>query len=324
MSSRFVIPSGGPLRPDRPVVMLVVGALIAALTGPVPGARAAEAPEVTLDRVDLAPGVHLVRSNSPIGNPSTVLVDGPDGVLVVDPNLALAGEALSALIARLDLGPVRYVVATHHHGDHSEGLETFPDAVALAPVPQRERLRTDAIVLGQRPIHADALPELTFDGSITLHLGANTARLLLPPDRSGHTDGDVLVHLPEAGVLCVGDHLFLDRFPIIDLDGGGSFEGYLANLRWISDAFAPDTRIVAGHGTFEPDPVRLATVDEVRAWRETLEATIRWVSARLDEGHTVEEIAEMDLPPAFASMTERPRYVSAPRWIAAVAASRER
>jgi len=323
MPSRLPRVSWDPVRPF-PVAALVVGALLVSPAGRGPAVHAAEAPQVTLDRIELAEGVHLVRSNSPIGNPSTVLVRGPDGALVVDPNLALAGETLRSLITRLERGPVRYVVATHHHGDHSEGLETFPDAVALAPAPQRERLRTGPIVLGERPIHGAALPELTFDGAVTLHLGANTARLLLPPHRSAHTDGDVFVHLPEAGVLCAGDHLFLDRFPIIDLDGGGSLQGYLANLDWIADAFPPDTRIVAGHGTFEPDPIRLATVDEVRSWRRTLDATITWIGDRLDEGHTVEEIAEMDLPPAFASLTARPRYVSAPRWIAAVARARER
>ena len=278
----------------------------------------AEPMKVTLDALELADGLTMVRTDSPIGNPSTTVAVGEGGVLLVDPNLAIAEDVLTGYLDELGAGPVRYVITTHYHGDHSEGLEVFPEAVALAPRLQRDRLRTGAVVLGERPIEAEALPDLVFDDDLTLRFGEHTIDLLLPPDRSGHTDGDVLVYFREAGVLVAGDYVFDGKFPLIDYDAGGSLTGYLANLHWMLQRFPPQTRIVPGHGSFAPAPPRALSMGDLRAWLEALERTIDWVRDQLEAGRTVAQILESELPEEIERMGARPRYVKPENWIKSV------
>ncbi|ANM29997.1 hypothetical protein ABI59_11080 [Acidobacteria bacterium Mor1] len=181
---------------------------------------------------------------------------------------------------------------------------------------QRERLATGQVVLGERPIEAAALPDLVFDQDVTLRFAGRTIDLLLPPNRSGHTDGDLFIYLREDRVLCAGDYVFFDKFPIVDLQNGGSLDGFLENLRWIVDRFPPDTRVVPGHGTFKPAEIRIATIAEVRAYAETLERTIDWIRGELERGVDLETLATRDdLPEPLPTMGARPRYLSAERWI---------
>ncbi len=272
--------------------------------------------KATLDSLELGDGLFLLRSDSPIGNPSTLALRGEEGFLLVDPNLLLAAQPLKAFLRSAGDLPVRYIATTHFHGDHSEGLEVFPDAVSFAPVRQRERLATGEVVLGERPIEAAALPDIVFDEDVTLRFAGRTIDLLLPPNRNGHTDGDLFVYLREDRVLVAGDYVFFDKFPIVDLQNGGSLDGFLENLRWVVERFPPDTRVVPGHGTFKPEAIRLATIADVRAYADTLEQTVEWIRGELERGADVETLATReDLPEPLPTMGARPRYLSAERWI---------
>ncbi len=294
--------------------ILIVLAIAAAFSTSLPAAEGEM--KATLDSLELADGLFLLRSDSPIGNPSTLALRGEDGFLLVDPNLLLAAEPLREFLAAQGGAPVRYIATTHFHGDHSEGLELFPGSVSLAPRAQRRRLATGRVVLGERPIESSALPDLTLDDDVTLRFGGRTIDLMLPPQRHGHTDGDLLVYLREDRVLCAGDYVFFDKFPIVDLDNGGSLEGFLGNLRWIADTFPPDTRVVPGHGTFKPEPIRTATIAQVRAYADALERSIAWIRHQLESGVDIETLAAReDLPEPFPTMGAKPRYLSAARWI---------
>lgn len=267
-----------------------------------------------VDIVSLRDGIWMLRTNTPLGNPSTVVATGSDGVLVVDPNFRDASAPLLHAISELSPRPIRWIVTTHHHGDHSEGLETFPsDAIRLAPDGQLPHLRTGAIVAGERPIEASSLPHLTFRDRVTLELGGITAELIALP--AGHTDGDTVVWFPDARVLVAGDHLFLERFPIIDVDDGGDLDGYLANMQWMIDTFPEDTLVVPGHGTFPPDAARAASLDDLRAELEALRRSIDIVRGRLAAGLDGDAIVAAGLPSEIEVLGRKPRYVSTERWL---------
>ncbi len=305
-------------RPDPTVARIAACIVLAVAAAPLlpSSARADDAPPVTVDALELAEGLHLVRSNSPVGNPSTVVLETGDGFLLVDPNLLLAADALRGFLDGRGGGPVRWIATTHYHGDHSEGLESFPGATAFAPRPQRERGAAQPVVLGERPVAVAALPDVALEADATLHAGGRTVELLLPPRRDAHTDGDLFVWFREDRVLCAGDHVFLDRFPLVDHDAGGSLDGLLENLRWIAETFPPDTRIVPGHGAFPPDPVRALTIAEIRAYVAALERAVDWVRERLEAGVDVDRLAtEIEPPEEIAAFARRPRYVSVERWV---------
>lgn len=272
-----------------------------------------EAPLV--DVLHLAGPVYMLRANTPIANPSTVVSVGEDGVFVVDPNLEAAGEALETAIRELG-GEVRLIASTHYHGDHTEGLERFtPPAVAIAPQLQRERLATGEVVLGERPVRPESLPTITFEGRIRVHFNGETIEIFTPRHAKGHTDGDAFVYFEDSGVLCAGDYLFLDKYPIVDLEGGGDLEGYLANIDDLLARFPDDTLVVPGHGTFSPAAIEVATMDRLAKHLALLRETIRIVRDRMLRGESLDEILATGLPERFAPIGERPRFVSEERWI---------
>ena len=117
--------------------LLVLPAWLAA-QAPAPAAPPPENLEV--DSVQLAEELYFLRSNTKMGNPGSVVLLGPEGTVLVDPNLARVGPSLEKEITRLGGGPVRYVFCTHYHGDHAEGMKYFgPKATIITPHHQRER-----------------------------------------------------------------------------------------------------------------------------------------------------------------------------------------
>lgn len=274
-----------------------------------------EAP--AFDVLHLAGTVYMLRSDTPIANPSTVVSVGADGVFLVDPNLESVGPSLLPTIRRLGPGPLRFVTSTHFHGDHTENYELLakeaPAATAFVPHAQRERLATGEVVYGERPLQPAALPALTFEGTLTLRFNGETIDVMTLPHRRGHTDGDAVVYFREAGVLAVGDYLFLDKFPI--LDDSGDLEGYLANIAYLLATFPADTLVVPGHGRFRPDAAEAATMADFRRNYDRLRESIDIVRWQLAEGRTADEIVARGLPESFRSYGARPRFVSEERWI---------
>ena len=122
----------------------LVAAILAALSMSLVSAE--EDPPV--DAVHLRGAVWMLRTNTPIGNPSTVVAATEDATLVVDPNLLAASAPLREAIEKLGGGPIRWVTATHSHGDHSEGFEVFTEGTAIVPSAQRYQLATGRIVKG--------------------------------------------------------------------------------------------------------------------------------------------------------------------------------
>ena len=118
-----------------------------------------------------------------------------------------------------------------------------------------------------------------------------------------------------ANALYIGDHYLVGKFPLIDIDGGGSLEGYFANLNWILETYGRDTIILGGHGTFYPDEIALPTYADFEQWVRNLEKTIGIIRSAHSRGDAVEQAVEIGLGPEFKAMGARPRYQSEERWI---------
>lgn len=203
--------------------------------------------EVKVEKI--APGVAvLFGAGGNIG-----LSYGVDGNIIVDDQYAPMSEKIVAAIATLDPDPVRFVVNTHWHGDHTGGNEAMGKrgAVIVAHSNVRTRMSSEQFIaaLGDKvpASPAAALPVVTFEDGVTLHLNGDTLHIVHVAD--AHTDGDSLVHWQKANVLHMGDTFFNKvTFPFLDLSSGGSIDGLIAaadkGLEWSNGT----TRIIPGHG----------------------------------------------------------------------------
>ena len=213
-------------------------------------ATAAQEAEVFVDTVDLGGGIYALITNR--GGNVGVSV-GEDGVFMIDTQFAPIAPFLDrAQRAVSDDAPVELVLNTHLHGDHVLGNAWFAErgAVIMAHHSVRPALEhpVTANLTGATPdpLSGDFLPVVQLNGGETLSYNGQTVRLHHEPD--AHTAGDVWVHFVEADVIHTGDLLFSGWFPYIDLDNGGTVNGFIAAMQSMVDAAGPQTRVISGHG----------------------------------------------------------------------------
>jgi cyclase len=177
---------------------------------------------------------------------------GDDGVIMVDGQFAPMHDKLKAAIAAVTPQPVKFLVNTHYHGDHTGGNLLFSKdgATVVAHINVRERLAagTTNNLTGVKvpPVAEAALPAKTYTDALTLEVKGRTAALKHPAN--AHTDGDTFVYFADANVLATGDSVTVGRYPNIDFVQGGNIKGMIAAsdnyLTFVNDA----TKIVPGHG----------------------------------------------------------------------------
>jgi glyoxylase-like metal-dependent hydrolase (beta-lactamase superfamily II) len=198
---------------------------------------------------------------------------------------------------------VRYVINTHLHDDHTGGNSILGSrATVIAHDSVRRRFTTGPAMLFVRP--KEAVPAVTFDRAMTIHINGEEVRLLhMPP---AHTDGDVIVHFVRAGTVAVGDLIFAEKFPFVALTQGGSVQGYLDDLEAMVSTFPAGTRFIAAHGPSY-------TAAQVRAYRVELLAMRDRVRLALAAGRTATELKAAGILDPWTSWGDS--YVSADRFV---------
>jgi glyoxylase-like metal-dependent hydrolase (beta-lactamase superfamily II) len=212
---------------------------------------------------------------------------GPDGIFVVDTQFAPLSDRLVAAIRQISPAPIRFVVNTHVHGDHTGGNENFAKlgATILSRPLLRQRLANPAppAAGGAPPAAAPAaaLPRLTFDSRTTVYLNGEAIELIPLP--GAHTDGDTAVRFPVADALMTGDVFRSVGYPNIDRANGGTLKGISDALDTLIQAAGPNTKVLPGHGDITN---RAAIV----AHRDMLVAVRDRVSKAIQAGQTQEQI----------------------------------
>jgi glyoxylase-like metal-dependent hydrolase (beta-lactamase superfamily II) len=177
---------------------------------------------------------------------------GQDAIIMVDSEFAPLHDKIKAAIAALSPLPVRYLVDTHFHGDHTGGNALFAKdgATVVAEENVRKRLAEGSTngLNGNKtpPVPPDALPAKTYANSLTLHVKGVGARLGHPTH--AHTDGDTYVWFKDADVLATGDTVVIGRYPNIDFASGGNIKGMIAASDIYLKLADDRTKIVPGHG----------------------------------------------------------------------------
>src|SRR5208337_3126264 len=211
---------------------------------------------------------------------------------IVDDEFAPLAEKIQAALHNLGITdkPVRFVINTHFHGDHTGG--NLPLATAGATIIAhdnvRKRLETGgpggnggSIQTQNSPQPKGALPIITFADDVTVHLNGEDIRALHFP--AGHTDGDSVIFFPKNNVVHMGDDFVRYGFPFIDVASGGSVQGMIDAMEKASAMLPADVKVIPGHG-------EISNLDDVRAFARMLRETTAVIEKALADHETLDQM----------------------------------
>ncbi len=214
------------------------------------------------------------------------VLTGPDGVFMVDTQFAPLSEKIAAAVKQLTPQPIKFVVNTHVHGDHTGGDENFGrmGATIISREELRFRLAHPAPQANGQPgvpTAAVGLPKQTYREKLTLHMNGEDVHLIAIP--RAHTDGDTMVYFPGLDIIMTGDFYRSIQYPNVDRGNGGSLQGLIDGLGTVIGHAGPNTKIIPGHGP---------TVDRaaVTAHRDMATTVRDRVAALVAQGKTEDEV----------------------------------
>ena len=258
----------------------------------------AQQPEVTIKVEQIAPGVAVLFGQG--GNIG--LSYGEDGNVLIDDQFAPLTPKILAAVATVDPDPVKFLINTHWHGDHSGGNENLGKAGAVIMAHDNVRVRMASPQLGGRATPASpkmALPVVTYADGLSLHVNGDEIRTVHM--QNAHTDGDSFVMWKKANVVHMGD-LFFNKvtLPFIDLASGGDVRGVVAAADKALAMTNADTKFIPGHGP-------MATRADLIAYRDMIKAVMSSVASGIKAKQTLAQIqaakpaAKYEVPGAFIS-----------------------
>ncbi len=217
---------------------------------------------------------------------------GEDGIVLVDDEYAPLAEKIAAALGALGITdkPVRFIINTHYHYDHTGGNAAFAagGTTLIGHDNVRARLLTggDAgngttTLFPEKPRPASALPVITFDHDLSVHLNGEDIRALHFP--AGHTDGDAIIFFPHANVVHMGDDYVRYGFPFIDVQAGGSVQGMIRACEGTLAQVPADVKIIPGHG-------EVSNVAELREYVAMLKGSSAAVARALRAGKTLDQM----------------------------------
>lgn len=231
----------------------------------------------------IAGNIYMIESTGGFGGGNIGVSVGEDGIVIVDDKFAPLAPKIEAALKGISDKPVRFVLNTHYHGDHTHGNRVWgKSAAVIAHENVRKRLlQPDPDTKEMTP--AVALPVITFEHGVAVHLNGEDIRAMHFP--SGHTDGDSVIFFTQSNVIHMGDDFFNGMFPFVDLESGGTMRGYIAAVEKVAKQAKPDAKFIPGHG-----PV--ATLDDLKKYLAMLKDTYQIVAAAVKQGKTLEQLTQ--------------------------------
>jgi cyclase len=241
---------------------------------------------------------------------------GPEGILLIDAQYAQLSDKVLAAIRKIDNGPIRFLVNTHIHRDHTAGNAFFAKQGAV--IFAREELRDGMVRLSQAPnagsnpvANPAGFPVVTYGMGppVKIHLNGETVDFI--PIRAAHTGGDTNIKFEKANVLFIGDFYRNYGYPFIDIANGGSLKGMLEGLDLTMKSADANTTIVPGHGT-------LIKRDAIVPYRDMILAVSDKVQQMIAQGKTLQEVLAAKVTTPYDAKTAGGTDSSADRFVSAV------
>lgn len=211
---------------------------------------------------------------------------GDDGIVMIDDQYAPLAPKIEAALKSITDKPVRFILNTHYHGDHTGGNEHFGKSAPLvAHENVRKRLASGVTRRGTTtpPAAPGALPVVTFNDTLTIHLNGEDVRAVHMPH--GHTDGDSVIWFTKSNVVHMGDDYFNGMFPFVDTENGGSVSGLIANIEKVVATIPDDAKVIPGHGP-------LSDKAGLRAFLDVLRGTYKAVQTGVAAGKSLDQLKE--------------------------------
>lgn len=224
---------------------------------------------------------------------------GEDGILIIDDQFAPLANKIEAALADIQPGMPKFIINTHYHGDHTGSNAHFgKHGTIMAHHNVLKRLSNN------EKSTASALPVITYEQGISVHFNQDTLQIIhMGP---GHTDGDSIVLWKKTPLVHMGDLFFKDRFPYIDLKGGGSVTGYRDNVAKALAMMSAQTQIIPGHGS-------LANKQDLQRFKAMLDESIEWMQSIQKQGISLEQAKQQGVPTKWKDWSWR--FISEDRWI---------
>jgi glyoxylase-like metal-dependent hydrolase (beta-lactamase superfamily II) len=255
--------------------------------------------KVEIKTIPVAKNIYMLEGSG--GNIGVSV--GADGNLIVDDQFAPLAEKIDAALQKLNPGKLKFVLNTHHHGDHTGGNAIFgaKEAIIIAQDNVRKRLVAEA-----NP-KKEGFPVITFDQSASVHFNGEEIKLL--HHGPGHTDGDSIIHFTGANVVHMGDQFFNGAFPFIDLNSGGSVAGYIKTVAEVLEKIPADAKVIPGHG-------KLGTVEDLKSFHAMLVETTDVVKQGITAGKSLADLKAAGLPEKFKSFGTG--FINTDTWITTI------
>ncbi len=260
----------------------ILPAILFSLCVAAPAAAQQDMSKVEIKPQQLAPGVAVL-----FGAGGNIGVSyGEDGTVLIDDQFAPLTPKIQKAVADLGAQPVKFLINTHWHFDHSGGNENLGKAGALIMAHDNVRVRmaAGATVAGNvtPPAAKVALPVITYADGLKLHLNGEEVRVIHVP--AAHTDGDSFIHWTKSNVIHMGDLFMLQiSFPFVDTGSGGNVRGFVAAADKVLAIANDQTKIIPGHGA-------VATKADLQNHRNMIATVIAKVEAGIKAGKTLEQI----------------------------------
>ena len=205
---------------------------------------------------------------------------GEDGVFLIDDQYAPLTDKIVAAIREVSDAPIRFLVNTHMHPDHTGGNENFGRMGTM--IFGHDNVRSQMAAAG----YSEEPPLITFSEDMSFHINGETVHVFKVPN--SHTNGDVFIKFQGSNVIHTGDVYRTTTYPYIDVGNGGSFLGTIDALDRLIEASDADTKIIPGHG-------QLSNVAEARVFRDMVAAIRDRVAEAIRNGMSLEEIQNAGL-----------------------------
>ncbi len=247
------------------------------------GAMSQQTEEVVIQVEQVAKNVYMLQGRG--GNIGVSV--GEDGIFLIDDQYAPVTDGIVEAIRRVSEEPIRFVINTHWHFDHTGGNENFGNkgVLIIAHDNVRKRMSVDQFMEDfGREVKASpkvALPVVTFDSATTLHMNDDSVKAFHV--ENAHTDGDAIIHFTKQNVFHMGDIFFNKLYPFIDSGSGGSVDGVIAAANMILEMADDETVIIPGHGP-------LSNKAELTEYRDMLVTVRDRISALIAQGKTQDEV----------------------------------
>ena len=234
-------------------------------------------PALAQDMSDVEMIVHPVAGNVSYieGQGGNIgLFAGSDGEFLIDDQYAPLTDKIVAAVRTVSDQPIRFLINTHLHPDHTGGNENFGRMGTLIFGHDNVRIQMELSGYDEAP------PLVTFSDEVSFHINGETVRVFKTPD--AHTNGDAYIRFEGSNVVHTGDVYRTTSYPYIDAGNGGSFLGTIRAMDVLIEACDGATRIIPGHGV-------ISNVAEVRGYRDMLLVIRDRIKKSVDDGLTLEQ-----------------------------------